>query len=67
MSDEVKKSEFMYLGKRSVYTSGNSKHISIPRPVLKELAEKNFKEVEEVEVFYNRETREVMLKFLKDN
>lgn len=59
------KAEIMYLGRRKIYSSGNSKHISIPKGILKELegGEKNVN-VEEAELFYNREKGEILVKFI---
>ncbi len=54
----------MYLGKRAVYTAGNSRTMTIPKPVLDELEKgKDFKEIEEVEVYYNREEKALVIKF----
>lgn len=57
--------EIMYLGRRKIYSSGNSRHISIPKGILKELegGEKNVI-VEEAELFYNREKGEMLVKFI---
>ena len=57
--------EIMYLGRRKIYSSGNSRHISIPKGILRELegGEKNVI-VEEAELFYNREKGEILLKFI---
>ncbi len=61
----MKTNKIIYLGKRSVYNAGNSKNISIPRLVLKEL-EKLYPEKEEIseaDVYFDKETRELILKF----
>lgn len=57
--------EIMYLGRRKIYSSGNSRHISIPKGILRELegGEKNVI-VEEAELFYNREKGEILVKFI---
>lgn len=57
--------EIMYLGRRKIYSSGNSRHISIPKGILRELegGEKNVI-VEEAELFYNREKGEMLVKFI---
>jgi putative transposon-encoded protein len=60
--------KILYLGKRSVYNAGNSKNISIPKIVLKDLSKKeNFKikelDITEVEVYFNRREKEMILKF----
>lgn len=57
--------EIMYLGRRKIYSSGNSRHISIPKGILKELegGEKSVI-VEEAELFYNREKGEILVKFI---
>ncbi len=58
MSDK----DILYLGKRSVYNAGNSKNISVPRTVLKEL-EKDNKKIREADVFYNKKTKVITIHF----
>lgn len=54
--------DVLYLGKRSVYNAGNSKNISVPRAVLKELEKEN-DSIAEADVFYNKKTKELTIRF----
>lgn len=44
----------LYLGKRSMYSYGNSKAIGVPRDVVKKLEKKNI-DTQEVELVFNTE------------
>ncbi len=45
----------MFIGTRSVYNGGNSKNITVPKSILKELEKKGIKEEElkEVDIYYD--------------
>lgn len=58
----MKSDKVIYLGKRSVYNGGNSKNISVPRLVIKELEKNNLK-ISEADVYYDKENKELTLKF----
>ena len=58
--------DFMYIGRRKVYTSGNSKHLSIPKHILREVEEDlTYKLIEEVELYYDKENKEMIIKFIQ--
>ncbi len=55
----------MFIGRRSVYNGGNSKNITVPKSILKELEKKGIKEEElkEVDIYYDRVKGEMLISF----
>ncbi len=55
----------MFIGTRAVYNGGNSKNITVPKPILKELEKNGIKEEElkEVDIYYDRTKFEMVIKF----
>ncbi len=55
----------MFIGTRSVYNGGNSKNITVPKSILKELEKKGIKEDElkEVDIYYDRVKGEMLISF----
>ncbi len=55
----------MFIGTRSVYNGGNSKNITVPKSILKELEKKGIKEEElkEVDIYYDRVKGEMLISF----
>ena len=55
----------MFIGTRAVYNGGNSKNITVPKPILKELERKGLKEedIKEADIYYDRETVEMTINF----
>lgn len=69
INDNKKRREFpmpkMFIGTRAVYNGGNSKNITIPKAILKELEKKGVKEedIKEADIYYDREKREMLVAF----
>ncbi len=55
----------MFIGTRSIYNGGNSKNITIPKAILKELEKKGLKEeeIKEADIYYERDKLEIIIKF----
>ena len=55
----------MFIGTMSVYNGGNSKNITVPKSILKELEKKGIKEDElkEVDIYYDRVKGEMLISF----
>ncbi len=55
----------MFIGTRAVYNGGNSKNITVPKPILKELERNGIKEeeIKEVDIYYDRTKYEMIIKF----
>ncbi len=55
----------MFIGSRAVYNGGNSKNITVPKPILKELEKNGLKEedIKEVDIYYDRERKEMIISF----
>lgn len=56
----------MFIGTRAVYNGGNSKNITVPKPILKELEKKGLKqeEIKEVDIYYDRDKKEMTVSFI---
>lgn len=56
----------MFIGTRAVYNGGNSKNITVPKPILKELEKKGLKEedIKEVDIYYDRDKKEMTVSFV---
>ena len=56
----------MFIGTRAVYNGGNSKNITIPKSILKELEKNGLKEeeIKEVDIYYDREKKEMTVSFI---
>ncbi len=56
----------MFIGTRAVYNGGNSKNITVPKPILKELEKKGLKEedIKEVDIYYDRDKKETTVSFI---
>ena len=56
----------MFIGTRAVYNGGNSKNITVPKSILKELEKKGLKqeEIKEVDIYYDREKKEMTVSFI---
>ena len=56
----------MFIGTRAVYNGGNSKNITLPKPILKELEKKGLKEedMKEVDIYYDRDKKEMTVSFV---
>ena len=56
----------MFIGTRAVYNGGNSKNITVPKPILKELEKKGVKEedIKEVDIYYDRDKKEMTVSFV---
>ncbi len=50
---------------RAVYNGGNSKNITVPKPILKELERKGLKEdeIKEADIYYDRDKGEMIVDF----
>lgn len=61
--------DLIFLGTRSVYNGGNSKNITIPAVVLKELKKEGIdtEKIEEANVYYNKKERNLIVKFVLEN
>ncbi len=55
----------MFIGTRAIYNGGNSKNITVPKPILKELERKGIKEedVKEADIYYDRDKAEMTINF----
>jgi hypothetical protein len=55
----------MFIGTRAIYNGGNSKNITVPKAILKELERKGLKEedIKEADIYYDRETVEMTINF----
>lgn len=55
----------MFIGTRAVYNGGNSKNITVPKAILKELERKGVKEedITEADIYYDREKIEMTISF----
>ena len=56
----------MFIGTRAVYNGGNSKNVTVPKPILKELEKNGFKEeeIKEVDIYYDRDKFEMTINFI---
>ena len=56
----------MFIGTRAVYNGGNSKNITVPKSILKELEKKGLKqeEIKEVDIYYDRNKKEMTVSFI---
>lgn len=56
----------MFIGTRAVYNGGNSKNITVPKSILKELEKKGLKqeEIKEVDIYYDRDKKEMTVSFI---
>lgn len=56
----------MFIGTIAVYNGGNSKNITVPKPILKELEKKGLKqeEIKEVDIYYDRDKKEMTVSFI---
>ncbi len=56
----------MFIGTRAVYNGGNSKNITVPKSILKELEKKGLKqeEIKEVDIYYDRDKKEMTVSFV---
>ena len=64
----MKRGDFMskmFIGTRAVYNGGNSKNITVPKPILKELERKGLKEdeIKEADIYYDRDKGEMIVDF----
>ncbi|WP_321328433.1 hypothetical protein [uncultured Ilyobacter sp.] len=50
----------LFLGERKIFNTGNSKGITIPNAVIKEIEKDHVFEI--VDVFYNSKTKEIVLR-----
>ncbi|WP_319372199.1 hypothetical protein [uncultured Ilyobacter sp.] len=50
----------LFLGERKIFNTGNSKGITIPNAIIKEIEKDHLFEI--VDVYYNDETKEIVLK-----
>lgn len=55
----------MFIGTRAVYNGGNSKNITVPKSILKELEKNGLKEeeIKEVDIYYDRDKFEMTIDF----
>ena len=55
----------MFIGTRAVYNGGNSKNITVPKSILKELERKGVKEedIKEADIYYDRENLKMIISF----
>ena len=55
----------MFIGTRAIYNGGNSKNITVPKAILKELERKGLKEedIKEADIYYDRKTVEMTINF----
>ncbi len=55
----------MFIGTRSIYNGGNSKNITVPKAVLKELERKGLTEedIKEADIYYDRDKGEMTIDF----
>jgi len=55
----------MFIGTRAVYNGGNSKNITVPKAILKELKKNGLKEeeIKEVNIYYDIEKKEMIINF----
>jgi len=55
----------MFIGTRAIYNGGNSKNITIPKAILKELEKKGLREeeIKEADIYYERDKCEIIICF----
>lgn len=55
----------MFIGTRAVYNGGNSKNITVPKAILKELEKNGIREegMKEVNIYFDIERKEMIVSF----
>ena len=61
--------DLIFLGTRAIYNGGNSKNITVPAAVLKELQKEGIdtEKLEEANVYYNKKDRNLIVHFVLEN